>query len=57
MKIIKKSNLIHNISIKYKDIGFVPQDPFLFSDTISNNIKFGKEKATKQEIIDAAKKQ
>jgi len=39
-----------------KDIGFVPQDPFLFSDTISNNIKFGNEKATKQEIIDAAKK-
>ncbi len=24
MKIIKKSNLIHNISLKYKDIGFVP---------------------------------
>ena len=39
-----------------KDIGFVPQDPFLFSDTISNNIKFGNEKATNQEIINAAKK-
>lgn len=36
-------------------IGFVPQDPFLFSDTISNNIKFGKESATKEEIIIAAK--
>lgn len=36
-------------------IGFVPQDPFLFSDTIGNNIKFGKEEATKDEIIDAAK--
>ena len=39
-----------------KEIGFVPQDPFLFSDSISNNIKFGYEKATKQEIINAAKK-
>ncbi|WBX74414.1 ABC transporter ATP-binding protein [Tenacibaculum pacificus] len=36
-------------------IGFVPQDPFLFSDTIQNNIKFGKENATEQEIIEASK--
>lgn len=36
-------------------IGFVPQDPFLFSDTIENNIKFGKEDASKEEIIAAAK--
>ena len=36
-------------------IGFVPQDPFLFSDTIENNIKFGKEDATKEEITQAAK--
>jgi ATP-binding cassette subfamily B protein len=36
-------------------IGFVPQDPFLFSDTIENNIKFGKEDAKEQEIIEAAK--
>ena len=39
-----------------KGIGFVPQDPFLFSDSISNNIKFGFEEASKQEIISAAKK-
>ena len=37
-------------------IGFVPQDPFLFSDTIANNIKFGKEDATQEEIVNAAKK-
>jgi len=37
-------------------IGFVPQDSFLFSDTIANNIKFGKEQATSQEIENAAKK-
>uniref|UniRef100_A0AB33KV26 ABC transporter ATP-binding protein n=1 Tax=Tenacibaculum sp. Pbs-1 TaxID=3238748 RepID=A0AB33KV26_9FLAO len=36
-------------------IGFVPQEPFLFSDTIENNIKFGKEDATEEEIIEAAK--
>ena len=36
-------------------IGIVPQDAFLFSDTIKNNIKFGKETATDAEVIDAAK--
>lgn len=37
-------------------IGFVPQDAFLFSDTISNNIRFGKEDASETEIHDAAKR-
>jgi ATP-binding cassette subfamily B protein len=37
-------------------IGFVPQDPFLFSDSLKNNIKFGKNKATDLEVIQAAKK-
>ena len=37
-------------------IGIVPQDAFLFSDTIKNNIKFGKENATDDEVITAAKK-
>jgi len=36
-------------------IGIVPQDAFLFSDTIKNNIKFGKETATDVEVIEAAK--
>ncbi|WP_353778340.1 ABC transporter transmembrane domain-containing protein [Winogradskyella sp. 3972H.M.0a.05] len=36
-------------------IGYVPQDAFLFSDSIKNNIKFGKEDATEEEVIDAAK--
>lgn len=39
-----------------KSIAIVPQDAFLFSDTIKNNIKFGKENATDEEVIDAAKK-
>lgn len=36
-------------------IGIVPQDAFLFSDSIKNNIKFGKENATDQEVETAAK--
>ncbi len=45
-----------NLTDLRKAIGFVPQDPFLFSDSISSNIKFGYNKATTQEIINAAKK-
>jgi ATP-binding cassette subfamily B multidrug efflux pump len=37
-------------------ISVVPQDAFLFSDTIKNNIKFGNEKANDEEVIEAAKK-
>ena len=44
-----------NLNDVRSQIGFVPQDPFLFSDTIGNNIKFGKEDATDAEIIAAAK--
>lgn len=36
-------------------IGIVPQDAFLFSDSIKNNIKFGKEDASDEEVIMAAK--
>ncbi|MFN7099864.1 MAG: ABC transporter ATP-binding protein, partial [Flavobacterium sp.] len=36
-------------------IGIVPQDAFLFSDSIKNNIKFGKENATDDEVQNAAK--
>ncbi|UQD57503.1 ABC transporter ATP-binding protein [Flavobacterium sp. K5-23] len=37
------------------NIGIVPQDAFLFSDSILNNIKFGKENATDEEVKTAAK--
>jgi ATP-binding cassette subfamily B multidrug efflux pump len=37
-----------------KNIGFVPQETFLFSDTIRENIAFGAENATDEEIASAA---
>ena len=37
-------------------ISVVPQDAFLFSDSIKNNIKFGNKNATDEEVIEAAKK-
>jgi len=43
-----------NLNAVRSQIGFVPQDPFLFSESIEENIKFGKENATKEEIITAA---
>ncbi|KJD35890.1 ABC transporter [Tamlana sedimentorum] len=36
-------------------IGYVPQDAFLFSDSIKNNISFGKIDATNDDVIEAAK--
>jgi len=44
-----------NLNDLRNSIGIVPQDAFLFSDTIKNNIKFGKENATDEEVFDAAK--
>ncbi len=36
-------------------IGIVTQEPILFNDTIANNIALGKENASEQNIIEAAK--
>ena len=44
-----------NLNSLRNAIGFVPQDAFLFSDTIENNIKFGNEDAVKEVIVNAAK--
>jgi len=44
-----------NLNNLRESIGYVPQDAFLFSDTIKNNVKFGKENATDDEVIEAAK--
>ncbi|UKJ06441.1 ABC transporter ATP-binding protein [Solitalea lacus] len=55
--------LIDDKSIKNYEInnlrnsmGFVPQEVFLFSDTISNNISFGIHNIEKEQVYDAAKK-
>ena len=54
--------LIDEISIKKYDLvcirsqmGFVPQDVFLFSDTIYNNIGFGISRSDEEKIMQAAK--
>ena len=45
----------YNISGLRRQIGFVPQDVFLFSDTISNNIAFGLDHPDQTLIEKAAK--
>jgi ATP-binding cassette subfamily B protein len=50
----KKISQINLFDLR-NNIGIVPQDAFLFSDTIKNNIKFGKEKASDNEVEAAAK--
>ncbi|HAN50003.1 MAG TPA: ABC transporter, partial [Amoebophilaceae bacterium] len=37
-----------------QQLGYVPQDVFLFSDTLKNNIAWGKPEATNAQIIEAA---
>ncbi|MBT3587897.1 MAG: ABC transporter ATP-binding protein [Flavobacteriaceae bacterium] len=56
LKINNKNIKDLNISSLRGSIGYVPQDAFLFSDSILNNIKFGKENASNEEVFEAAKK-
>ncbi|MEH6747152.1 MAG: ABC transporter ATP-binding protein [Maribacter arcticus] len=51
------SNNIKNLSKKSLRglLGLVTQDSILFNDTVKNNIGLGKENATEEEIIEAAK--
>ena len=44
-----------NLNDLRKSISVVPQDCFLFSDTIAHNIKFGKPQASEAEVIQVAK--
>ncbi len=55
--------LLDNLSIRTwplyefrKKISLVPQEVFLFSDTIKNNIGFGLDEFTNEQVITAAKK-
>lgn len=52
--------LIDGISIRNydlmeyrKQVGIIPQTPFLWSDTIENNIKYGNRKATRKDVHNA----
>jgi len=47
-------NEINLVSYR-KKIGFVPQDPILFYDTIKNNLLWANDKATDEEIEDCLK--
>jgi ATP-binding cassette subfamily B protein len=48
---------IHRIPLRVlrRDIGYIPQDTLLFSDTIRENIAFGRLDATEEEIGEAAR--
>lgn len=49
-----KSLMSYNISSLREILGFVPQDVFLFSETIYNNIAFGKENASLEDVESSA---
>lgn len=44
-----------NLNTLRKSIGAVPQDAFLFSDSIKNNIKFGNQNSSDEEVVSVAK--
>jgi ATP-binding cassette subfamily B protein len=44
-----------NLNLLRDSIGYVPQSTFLFSETIENNLKFGKEDASSSEIKESIK--
>lgn len=45
----------YDISNLRNQMGYVPQDVFLFSDTIQNNIAFGSDNISLDEVVQAAK--
>lgn len=46
----------HNLQNYRKYIGYIPQESYLFSDTIANNIGFAIDKPTEEQIVEYAKK-
>lgn len=50
-----KSIESYNLDGLRQQLGYVPQDAFLFSSSIRDNIKFGKANASEEDIINAAK--
>ncbi len=45
----------HNLYALRKNIGYVPQEVFLFSDSVKNNIAFGLDGVSNEQIVQAAK--
>ena len=45
----------YNLASLRQQIAYAPQEAYLFSDTVYNNIKFGKDDATEAEIKEAAR--
>jgi len=45
----------HSLEQLRRNIGFVPQETFLFSDTIAQNIAFGRPDVTSEQIVEAAR--
>ena len=56
-KVLLDGKNIKDINVSYlrNHIGVVSQEPVLFSTTIAENIAFGREGVTQQEIEEAAK--
>ena len=54
LKIDERSIQKYDLSCLRSQIGFVPQDVFLFSDSIRNNIAFGNPEMNEEKIIQAA---
>ena len=55
IKVSNKNIKDVNFSNLRSQIGFIPQDVFLFSDTIENNIKFSNADITKEAVVNIAK--
>lgn len=45
----------YDIHFLRSQVAYAPQEPYLFSDTIYNNIKFGKADATERDVKEAAR--
>ena len=43
------------LSVLRRSIGYVPQETFLFSDTIENNIRYGDKDLSKEKIVEYSK--
>ena len=44
-----------NPEVLRRQIGYIPQDVFLFSDSITNNIAFGSQEISEEKVLQAAK--